>query len=425
LLDHPATMQVLGPSGDEPRSLHIAIVGSGPSGCFTAQMLRKQLPHAAIVVFDRLPVPYGLLRYGVSPDHQGTKAITRQFDKMFGSGAVDFVGNVDVGKDVSLDRMRTLFDIVVLATGLSSDRAVHGVEGDRVYGAGKVMRWFNSHPDELLFEPLFGDRVAIIGHGNVAVDVLRLLSKDASAFGGSDLDPLRLGHRPSHIHVVGRSAASAAKFDSVMIRELASIDGLAVTVDVLDSLDHQDARVRAKAEALRDLAEGNAVERPRVRIDFHFGWQPRNLEISGGAQQLDLISTDGLSTVRRIDVDSVVTAVGFAPQNCHTESGLTSTGVISEGLYCVGWLERGSTGGIPDNRADAKLLTSRIVADLADGTTSTDRRGLRALEPELHDRTIDFAGWKRIDEFESAQQREGRCRIKVPDIATMIEIART
>ncbi|WP_170946098.1 FAD-dependent oxidoreductase [Rhodococcus sp. 14-2483-1-2] len=400
-------------------------MGSGPSGCFTAQMLRKQLPQAAIAVFDRLPVPYGLLRYGVSPDHQGTKAVTRQFDKMFGSGEVDFVGNVSVGKDVSLDRMRTLFDVVVLATGLATDRAVQGVSGDRVYGAGRVMRWFNSHPDELLFEPHFGDRVAIIGNGNVAVDVLRLLSKGASAFVGSDLDPLRLGHKPSHIHVFGRSALSAAKFDSVMIRELASIDGLAVTVNVLDSLDHQDPGVRAKAEALRDLADGSALERPRVRIEFNFGWQPLNLEIAGGAQQLGLISTDGLSTARQIEVDSVVTAVGFAPQDCQPESGHTSTGSDPEGLYRVGWLERGSAGGIPHNRADAKLLSSRIVADLADETTSTGRRGLRALAPELHDKTVDFAGWKRIDEFESAQQREGRCRVKVPDIATMIEIART
>ena len=158
----------------------VVVVGSGPSGCYTAQFLRKQWPAADITVLDRLPVPFGLVRYGVAPDHQGTKAVDRQFDRLFTRDGVRFVGNVEVGGPVTVDQLRAAFDVVVLATGVSGDRplGVPGAELAGVHGAGRLTRLLNDHPDEQHPVAPLGPRVVVVGNGNVALDVVRLLAKD-------------------------------------------------------------------------------------------------------------------------------------------------------------------------------------------------------------------------------------------------------
>ena len=163
----------------------VAIVGAGPSGCYLAQALRKQWTDARIDIIDRLPVPYGLVRYGVAPDHVGTKAVTRQFERLFERDGIDFYGNVTIGRDLSLDDLRKAYDVVVLATGLSKDRLL-GIPGDSlpgIYGAGAVTRRFNDHPDEDELTLDLGQRTVIIGQGNVGIDVLRfclLYTSDAA-----------------------------------------------------------------------------------------------------------------------------------------------------------------------------------------------------------------------------------------------------
>ncbi|MFD5812424.1 FAD-dependent oxidoreductase [Rhodococcus aetherivorans] len=415
------------------REPSVAIVGSGPAGCYTAQMLRKRWPSAQIVVFERLPVPYGLLRYGVSPDHQGTKAIARQFDRLFADGRVHFMGNVEVGKHVSVQQLQDAFDVVVLAAGLGADRPLPGLAGDGVYGAGQVMRWFNSHPDEQSFAPCFGATTTIIGNGNVAVDVLRLLSKHRDSFTGSDLDPRLIEQQPARIHVVGRSPASAAKFDSVMIRELADIDDAVFDVDAVDATGHEDKRIQAKIEALLDLTAVRAVSSPRVHVSFHFGWTSESLESTPDGRTLRLVDTESRQAVKLIETDSVVTAVGFGSGLQHEidrtyfesdESDL-DCGLLDSGLYCSGWFRRGPTGGIPANRLDAKMVCTRIIEDVESGAVTPRKSGLVALAAHLHPDTVDFAGWRRIDAAEASRTAHGRCRTKVPDIATMLDLART
>lgn len=412
----------------------IAIVGSGPAGCYTAQMLRKRWAAAQIVVFERLPVPYGLLRYGVSPDHQGTKAVARQFDRVFTDGGVQFIGNIEVGKHVSIDQLQDAFDIVVVAAGLGADRPLPGVDGDGVYGAGQVMRWFNSHPDEHYFAPHFGDTTTIVGNGNVAVDVLRLLAKHRDSFTGSDLDPRRVDKQPSRIHVVGRSPASAAKFDSVMIRELAEIADAVFEVDAVDESGHEDKKIQSKIEALLDLTSGRAVSpSPRVQVSFHFGWTPDSVESTPAGRVLRLVDTESRQAGKVIETDSVVTAVGFGHglrhevDRAHLESDVSDldSGLLNSGLYCAGWFRRGPTGGIPANRVDAKMVCARIVADVEAGTITPAKPGLPSLEGDLHPDTVDFDGWRRIEATEVADAAHGRCRTKVSDIATMLDLART
>lgn len=412
----------------------IAIVGSGPAGCYTAQMLCKRWPSAQIVVFERLPVPYGLLRYGVSPDHQGTKAIARQFDRLFADGRVRFLGNVEVGKHVSLEQLQEAFDVVVLAAGLGADRPLPGLAGDGVYGAGQVMRWFNSHPDEHSFAPRFGATTTIVGNGNVAVDVLRLLAKHPDSFVGSDLDPRLIESQPSRIHVVGRSPASAAKFDSVMIRELAEIDDAVFDLEAVDEFGHEDKRIQAKIDALLDLTAASAVSSaPRVHVSFHFGWAPESFESVGDGRTLRLVDTASRSAVKLIQTDSVVTAVGFDSGLRHEidraslESDVSDLecGLLNTGLYCTGWFRRGPTGGIPANRLDAKMVCTRIIEDVESGALTPAKSGLEALETHLHPDTVDFSGWRRIEAAEISRTAHGRCRTKVADVATMLDLART
>src|ERR1017187_9244637 len=192
----------------------IAIIGSGPAGCYLADSLLRLLPDASIDIFERLPAPFGLVRYGVAPDHQGTKAIARVLDRALARDRVSFFGNVEVGRDIRLEELMSLYDVVVMATGASHDRRldIPGEELPGVLGSGAFTGWYNGHPDS---QPPTIDGVrsaVIIGNGNVAIDVARVLVKGANELAGSDLWPevtSWLAMQPMEsIHVVGRRSRS-------------------------------------------------------------------------------------------------------------------------------------------------------------------------------------------------------------------------
>ncbi|MBN9463396.1 MAG: FAD-dependent oxidoreductase, partial [Burkholderiales bacterium] len=189
---------------------HIAIIGSGPAGCYLADHLLRLAPDAHIDVLERLPVPFGLVRYGVAPDHQGTKAVVRVLDRVLGRERVGFFGNLEIGRDVRLDELRSLYDAVVLATGAPRDRRL-GIPGEDlpgVVGSGAFVGWYNGHPDHAP-PPLRSVRSAVVvGNGNVAIDVARILAKSPAEMAGSDLAPqvleLLAAQPIETIHVVGR-----------------------------------------------------------------------------------------------------------------------------------------------------------------------------------------------------------------------------
>jgi ferredoxin--NADP+ reductase len=374
----------------------VAIVGAGPSGCFVAQALLKLRPDARITIFDALPVPYGLVRYGVAPDHQGTKAITRQFDRLFERQGVTFAGNARLGRDMALDDLRAAFDAVVLATGLHADRRL-GVPGEDlagVHGSGAVTRGWNGWPEAPV--PVLGPRVVVVGAGNVALDVARLLAKAPGECAGSDLgcDP---GAGVREITVVGRSPAGAAKFDAVMLREFGHLADCAVSV------------VGAQGEgpvveALHAL-DGHAPAGAGKRLTFRFGLAPLGIE---GAGRVERIVFDGLT----IPCDSVVTAIGFQGED---QPAADAEGVIAPGLHAAGWRKRGPRGTIPENRADAQIVAARIAADLP---ATSAKPGL------IPTGAVDFAGWKRIDAAETAAAPEGRVRAKITTLAGLLALAR-
>lgn len=415
----------------------IAIVGSGPSACYLAQALRKHWAEAQIVMIERLPVPFGLVRYGVAPDHQGTKAVCRQFERLFERERVDFLGNLEVGRDLSLEQLREAFDLVVLATGLYGDRRL-GIPGDAldgVHGSGRVTRWFNGHPDEQGFTPRFGRRVAIVGNGNVAIDVLRLLARSAADFDGSDVadEALRelFAEGVERIDILGRSPADKARFDPVMLRELGKLAGVRLRIEDLpeEGVQAADAAGQARLDVLRALA---AQAQPAVgrELVFRFGWSPRAVLGENRVEALELQHADGREL--RLDVDSLVSAIGFeeASDAVLQRDALLGDGAdldkgrLDAGLYCAGWLRRGPRGTIPENRQDARLVAETLVADQA-AAPRHGRPGLAALPAEVRARGVSYADWQRIDRAETQAAAPGRARRKITDRAGMLAIARS
>lgn len=415
----------------------VAIVGSGPSACYLAQALRKQWAQAQIVMIERLPVPFGLVRYGVAPDHQGTKAVCRQFERLFERERVDFLGSLEIGRDLSLEQLREAFDLVALATGLYGDRRL-GIPGEAlegVYGSGRVTRLFNGHPDEQGFAPRFGRRVAIVGNGNVAIDVLRLLAKSATDFDGSDVadEVLRdlLAEGVERIEIVGRSPAEKARFDPVMLRELGKLAGVRLRIEDLPLQSYQcaDASEQARLEVLRALAAQEQPDGGRELV-FRFGWAPRAILGDDRVEALELQHADGRKL--RLEVDSLVSAIGFeetpdAPLQRDALLGASADlakGRLDAGLYCAGWLRRGPRGTIPENRQDARLVAEAMVAD-QQAAPRSGRPGLAALPADLRSRGVSYADWQRIDQAETQAAAPGRVRRKITDRAGMLAIARS
>ncbi len=394
----------------------VAIIGAGPSGCYTAQALTKALPEAQIDIIDRLPVPYGLIRYGVAPDHQGTKAVIRQFARLFERQGVGFFGNVALGQDVTLDELRSDYDAVVLATGLSADRKL-GVPGDDlpgVLGSGALTRLLNDHPEAL--EARIGSEVVIIGNGNVAIDLLRLMAKGPGEFAGSDLSVGNLDRLtaagPRKITIIGRSPAEAAKFDPVMLRELGRLE--AARIEVIG------AEGEGKLIEALTAINGHAPEGAAHQITFRFGWTPARVLGQGHVEGVEFRASDGSGETLSLPCTTLATAIGFQPAQGAPDSSAAEDGAIAPGLYAVGWARRGPRGTIPENRADAQKLAARIAADLA-GTESA-KPGRAALQARCQ-QAVPYAGWQRIDAAECADCPPDRARVKIASLERMREIA--
>lgn len=409
----------------------IAIVGAGPSGCYLAQALLKLTKGDApqIDMIDRLPVPYGLVRYGVAADHQGTKAVTRQFARLFERQGVGFVGNLSVGAggDLTLDELRAAYDVVVLAAGLSQDRKL-GLEGedlDGVIGAGQLTRCWNDHPDHAEETPAHGKRIVIVGQGNVAMDVLRILAKGAGEFEGSDLSDTHIDRIAAagieRIDIVGRSPAHQAKFDPVMVKEIGKIAGLRFEVE---DLSLSDGQTDPRLDAVTGL---ESAEDPRCTVAFRFGWSPLRFAGEGGqVTQAQFARTGGNDTLA-IPCDAVISAVGFGDDGTLDRIALVEaatdidSGRLAPGLYAAGWFRRGPRGTIPENRTDSQAVAEAIAADLAD-MPDTDKPGSAALWGRFDDLT-DYADWQRIDAHEQANAATGRVRRKLASRQDMLKLA--
>lgn len=428
-------------SGTVP--LQLAVVGSGPAGCFLAQAILRALPDVAITVFDRLPSPYGLVRYGVAADHQHTKSITRQFERLFSDPRVRFAGNIEIGPDLDPADLRSAYDAVVLASGLAGDRAleVEGADLPGVFGAGAITRVLNSHPSEQSQLPEFGSDVVLIGGGNVAIDLLRFLVKDEEGYADSDVADPALGaylkHPAARVTVLNRSAAATAKSDPQMLKELAALPRATYSAPELGSTEAIDGdgidtdRVATmRLNAFAELTSAGRPSRPGPEVSLRFGAIPLRIVGEGEVEGVEIAIGD---SVELIPATSVITAIGFAPADdlltgllaTHSAPAVAQTGRIDSGLYRTGWAKRGPRGAIPENRACAKDVAEEIIADLGAGALAAGSApGFDSLPATVREQAISYEQWLNLDRHERESAAPGRVRRKLTDARAMIDIAR-
>ena len=429
---------------------HIAIIGSGPAGYYTAEAAQKKFgDDVRVDIIDRLPVPFGLIRFGVAPDHQSIKAVAGRYEKVALSDNVRFVGNVTVGKDVSVDELQTLYDAVILATGAPNDRPldIAGADLPGVFGSAAFVGWYNGHPDYAdLNPPLDGRHVVIVGNGNVALDVARILSKTRAEFDGSDivshaLDVLEHS-AVEDITILGRRGPHQIAMTPKELGELAHLQRATPRVDTDDLPDIcEDALlepgVRKSVTHLREFAaipEAFRADKP-ISINFDFFAAPVAIEGDGKVQRVRVermrlddqyrsISTGESYT---IDCSMVISCIGYQTPSIdgvpyeHGRGRFANLdGRILPGLYCVGWARRGPSGTIGTNRPDGYNIIDTVAEDMATGGDKDGRAGLDALLALRKVDIVTFSDWKKIEEAEIARARDGAPREKFVRIEDMI-----
>jgi len=424
---------------------HVAIVGSGPAGYYTAEALQKKLGEdVRIDIIDRLPVPYGLIRFGVAPDHQSIKAVSRRYEGVALTENVRFVGNVTVGEHVSIAELQDLYDAVVLATGAPNDRPLEIPGGDLpgVIGSAAFVGWYNGHPDFAdLDPPLDGPNAAIIGNGNVALDVARILSKTTEEFAGSDI----VGHALAaletsavrHITILGRRGPHQIAMTPKELGELGHLANAAPRLDPADFPPEGDDALlepgmRKSVTHLRSFAN-DPVAKPKT-IDFDFFAMPVAIEGDGRAERVvvektrldEQLRSVGTGETYTIDASLIVTCIGYQTppiEGVPYEHGrgrfANDSGRILPHLYCVGWARRGPTGTIGTNRPDGYEVADQIVGE-AMGANRVGRSGLDTLLASRRANVVTFCDWQRIEAAEIGNAREGAPREKFTDIAAMM-----
>jgi len=430
--------------------LQIAIIGSGPAGYYTAEAALKQWGEAVHVdVFDRLPVPYGLIRSGVAPDHQSIKGVSRRYETVALAANVRFIGNVSVGHDVSVEELQGLYDAVVLATGAPHDRPL-GLPGDglvNVHGSAAFVGWYNGHPQFAALDPdLSGDHAVVIGNGNVALDVARILAKSPGEFLGSDivahaLDQLAAS-RIRHITLLGRRGPHQIAMTPKELGELGHLGRAAPRVDPADlPPEAADAALdpgqRKSVTLLRQFAAGSA-DKP-VTIAFDFFAAPRALVGDGGKvtaieverTRLDGDRAVGTGETYTLPADLVVACIGYqtspiphVPFDDKAGRFANEEGRILPGLYCVGWARRGPSGTIGTNRPDGYSVVEAIAEDIGSPhPAKPGPAGFDTLATQRRFNVVRFRDWQKIDEAEQARAREGAPREKFVAVDQMIEAA--
>ncbi len=431
-------------------SLNVAIVGSGPAGFYTAEALSKgEGADVRIDIIDRLATPFGLIRAGVAPDHQTTKRVAEAFGRTALRDEVRYFGNVKVGRDVSLDELREVYDAVVLAVGAPFDHLmkVPGEDKLGVYGSAAFVGWYNGHPDFLSLDPDLNTKaVAVIGVGNVAIDVARVLVKTPEEMATSDL--------PDHaaqaiqaapitdVYMIGRRGPVEAKFTNVELREMGKLEICDPVVDpaqlpdtVGEGLDVRDARLKARNLAtLHEFAERGQGEKAK-RVHFVFYASP--VEVLGGEHveglRLERTRIEGGRAVGtgeffEIDCGLVVPSIGYrsvpvpgAPFDERACVVPNDDGRVADGLYAVGWIKRGPTGIIASNRPDGVTAADHIRADLGAGS-KPGRETLETLLNERQVRVISYADWQKIDAAEVAAATPPAPRRKLVTLDDMLAV---
>ena len=429
----------------------IAIIGSGPAGYYTAEAAQKLWGEDVRVdIFDLLPVPYGLIRTGVAPDHQSIKGVSRRYETTNQLDNVRFVGNVTVGEDITIAELQGLYDAVVLATGAPNDKPA-GIAGEglgNVFGSAAFVGWYNGHPQFAKLNPdLSGKTALVIGNGNVALDVARILTKTAAEFTGSDIVAHALhGLQKSSIDrivILGRRGPHQIAMTPKELGELAHLSRGCPRVDPADLPDKEEdiflePGQRKSVDHLRSFAaipEEFRCDKP-VEIEFDFFASPKAIlgegTVSGIEVERTVLDSEGRASgtgeVYTIDCGLIVTCIGYKtspiPGVPFEESAgrfANDQGRILPGLYCVGWARRGPSGTIGTNRPDGFGVVERIAEDIGSGSGKRGRAGFDELATLRGLDVVTFRDWKKIEAEEEKRARDGAPREKFVDVGEMIK----
>ncbi|OBB80286.1 NADP oxidoreductase [Mycobacterium colombiense] len=450
------------------RPYHVAIVGSGPSGFFAASSLLKAADGSedvdvAVDMLEMLPTPWGLVRSGVAPDHPKIKSISKQFEKTSQDPRFRFFGNISVGEHVQADELAERYDAVVYAVGAQSDRALN-IPGEDLPGsiaAVDFVGWYNAHPNfEEATPDLSGSRAVVVGNGNVALDVARILVTDPEVLGQTDIADHALDSlRPcgvDEVVVIGRRGPLQTAFTTLELRELGDLDNVDVIVDPaqLEGVSDEDAAAAGKTakqniNVLRDYAKRDPRPGHR-RIVLRFMTSP--IEIKGdqrvegivlGRNELvtddnGRVSANDTGEREELPVQLVVRSVGYRgvptpglPFDEKTATIPNSGGRVegSRNEYVVGWIKRGPTGVIGTNKKDSQDTVDTLLADLSGAAGLADFPGdhaekladwLASRQPKL----VTSAHWDLIDAHErAAGEPHGRPRVKLPSLAKLLGVS--
>jgi ferredoxin--NADP+ reductase len=427
----------------------IAIVGAGPAGYFTAQAFQKAQTEElsfSIDMIERLPTPWGLVRSGVAPDHPKIKTVSKVFEKIAKEPNFRLFANVELGKDFSLKDLRDQYDVVVLATGAPKGRKL-GIPGEELknsLSAAEFVPWYNAHPDYVDVEvDLSSDTAVVIGAGNVAMDVARIL-----AINPSELDPTDVAEhaliklKQSNIRTViicGRRGPEHAAFTAPELRDLPKLENTDVLIDPkqiedaikhIEEMEEVEKDLKNNIEAMRAIAEHEKKGVPR-RLEIKFLSTPLEIKGNGKVEEIvfqknkvengKVVATNETFSVK---TGLVITAIGYNSieyAGMSIENGRINNiaGHVERNVYTVGWAKRGPTGVIGTNKSDSNDVVSLIIKNLKEPKPS---EGINALLKSGH-KIIDQIAWERINAFEIfSGEVLGKSRQKISDYITLLRI---
>lgn len=446
-----------------PQSLRVAIIGSGPAGIYAADALVKSGAEVSVDIIERDPAPYGLIRYGVAPDHPRIKEIVKALRRTLGQPQIRFLGNVDYGTDVKLEDLRQFYDAVVFATGARTDRPldIPGIDLPGSHGAADFVSWYDGHPDVPREWPLTAESVAVLGAGNVALDVARVLCKTADELSPTEIpDNVHAGiaaNRAKDVHIFARRGPAQVKFTPMELRELGHSPNIDVIVHPegfeLDEGSMEAIRASKSVKLVVDRLQNYVASEPDGsphRLHLHFCESPA--EVLGDDSGVTGLRTErteltGDGSVRGTgehtewDVQAVYRAVGYLSTPLAglpfdhnlgvvpNDGGrvLDLDGAALPGAYVTGWIKRGPVGLIGHTRSDAAQTVAMLLEDAA-ALTTPEYAEPDAVTAYLDDRDVPYTtwrGWERLDAHEVALgETEGRERKKVVPREDMVRICR-
>ena len=409
------------------RSYKIAIVGAGPSGYFAAQALQNLQSEEvsfAIDMIERLPTPWGLVRSGVAPDHPKIKTVSKVFEKIATTAGFSLYGNIELGSDISLEVLKTKYDAVVIATGSAVGKKL-GIPGEDLTGsisAAEFVPWYNGHPDYADFDPdLNCETAVVIGAGNVAMDVARILALEPSELDSTDtathaIEALR-NSKIRKVVISARRGPEHAAFTSPELRDLPKLDHTNVVMhasDISAALERAgiepEKEVRNNLEAMRLISELEQEQHNRT-MEFQFLCTPK--EFRGAEKVEEVVFTTSTGEEKVIKCGLVITAIGYEAEplvGIPYEKGkvLNIDGRVGENLYVVGWAKRGPSGVIGTNKSDAADVVNLLLADLTEPKPDFDLTSLITTN-----KLISQSHWESINAAEiAAGEPHGKPRIK-------------